>query len=109
MVDTDRSSWQKLSAEFEEEGYTDLNVNGHEFYKKGGVDKGDEHWHISPKAAQVSFSWSSPSSFNMLKYSSLASAFNVTELENSRFLRRIWRVAYLKEAFSGRFVGMGFR
>ena len=40
MVDTDRSSWQKLSAEFEEEGYTDLNVNGHEFYKKGGVDKG---------------------------------------------------------------------
>ena len=29
LVDTEKSSWQKLLAELEEEGYADLSINGH--------------------------------------------------------------------------------
>ena len=40
MMDTDKSSWRKLLAEFEEEGHSDLHINGHEHQKQGGVDDG---------------------------------------------------------------------
>ena len=40
MMDTDKSSWRKLLAEFEEEGHSDLHINGHEHQKQGGGDDG---------------------------------------------------------------------
>lgn len=40
MVDTDRSTWQRLSTEFEDEGFHDLGINGHTYCKKGKVDSG---------------------------------------------------------------------
>jgi len=39
-VDTEKSTWRRLLMEFEEEGHTDLNINGHSHDKKGGVDEG---------------------------------------------------------------------
>lgn len=39
-MDTEKSSWRKLLAEFEEEGHSDLFVNGHTIEKKGGLDDG---------------------------------------------------------------------
>lgn len=37
-TDTEKSSWRKLLREFEEEGYTDIFLNGHNHEKKGSVD-----------------------------------------------------------------------
>lgn len=40
-VDTELSTWRELLADFEQEGYTDLCINGHDVEKNGGLDAGE--------------------------------------------------------------------
>ena len=40
MLDTDISTWSKLLGEFEDEGHSDLNINGHDHQKRGGIEGG---------------------------------------------------------------------
>lgn len=69
LVDTEKSSWQKLLAEFEEEGYADLSINGHELAKHGGVEGGAPSFYSTqilypPKAGEILFETIPPRSFS---------------------------------------------
>ena len=37
VIDTEKCSWRKLLREFEEEGHTDIGINGHAIKKKHGI------------------------------------------------------------------------
>lgn len=39
-VDTEKSSWKKLLDEFEEEGHSDLHINGHDLHKTTEAETG---------------------------------------------------------------------
>ena len=49
MLDTEISTWSKLLGEFEDEGHSDLNINGHDHQKRGGIEGG------IPRNCQVSY------------------------------------------------------
>ena len=47
-VDTEKSTWQKLLDEFEEEGHSDLHINSHDHHKTSGAETGGDSSHPMP-------------------------------------------------------------
>ncbi|CAK9072336.1 Uncharacterized protein SCF082_LOCUS35599 [Durusdinium trenchii] len=100
--DSSRSSWQQLFLEMENAGVIDVGVSGHDIFapvrgasEQGGGPTLKQHYVFKPKATTNYFQYSEVTSNH--KYSTCASIFNAAELDASKTLTKIWRVAYLRE------------
>ncbi|CAK9108659.1 Uncharacterized protein SCF082_LOCUS50563 [Durusdinium trenchii] len=97
-VDSSRSPWRQLLEEMENAGVTDTSVNGHDLVAStmAPASGGTPNYLIKPKATPVYYQYNEVSS--NCKYTNVASFFNADELDGSKTLTKLWRVAYLRAA-----------